>query len=134
MLEAQIFTHYLIEKEMPCGISIMVSHLHATHQSGCQACSVSVYPLSHPLLLQVRLGGQSLCLYVLQTYNYWFVGFTNFTMQLMHIKRTYFYTRLALSFAAFNIATCCKASSRVADDDGRPNERRASLAESCMLW
>ena len=51
----------------------------------------------------------------------------------MYIKRTYFYTRLALSFAAFNIATCCKASSRVADDDGRPNERRASLAESCML-
>ena len=31
MLEAQIFTHYLIEKEMTHGISIMFSHLHATH-------------------------------------------------------------------------------------------------------
>ena len=37
------------------------------------------------------------------------------------------------SFAAFSIATCCKASSRVTHNDGRPNERRASLAESCML-
>ena len=31
MHEAQLFTHYLIVKEMPCGISIMVSNLHATH-------------------------------------------------------------------------------------------------------
>jgi len=36
-------------------------------------------------------------------------------------------------FAAFSIATCSKACCRVACDDGRPNERRASLAESCML-
>ena len=40
----------------------------------------------------------------------------------------------AASFAAFSIVTCCKASSSVACDDGRPNERRISLAESCMLW
>lgn len=40
----------------------------------------------------------------------------------------------AASLAAFSMATCLKASSRVACDDGRPNERRASLAESCMLW
>lgn len=39
----------------------------------------------------------------------------------------------AASLAAFSIATCCKASVRVAHDDGRPNERRASFAESCML-
>ena len=37
------------------------------------------------------------------------------------------------SFAAFSMATCCKACCRVACDDGRPNERRTSLAESCML-
>ena len=40
----------------------------------------------------------------------------------------------AASFAAFSIATCCKACCRVACDDGRPNKRRASFAESCMLW
>ena len=38
------------------------------------------------------------------------------------------------SLAAFSMATCCKASCRVACDDGRPNEDRTCLAESCMLW
>ena len=37
------------------------------------------------------------------------------------------------SLAACSMATCLKACSRVARDDGRPNERRTSRAESCML-
>ena len=36
------------------------------------------------------------------------------------------------SFAAFSIATCSKACCRVACDDGRPNERRASDRKSVV--
>ena len=40
---------------------------------------------------------------------------------------------LALSFAAFSIATCCNASSRVALEGGRPNVCWICFADSCML-
>jgi len=39
----------------------------------------------------------------------------------------------AASLAACSICTCLKACSRVACDDGRPNEDRTCRADSCML-
>ena len=60
---------------------------------------------------------------------------TQLNLNLSHIVVVYclrLYSQASL--ACCSICTCLKASSRVACDDGRPNESRTSRADSCMLW